>query len=385
MENTTPDLLCFSHLRWNFVFQRPQHIMTRFSEGMRVFYFEEPEFGSKENGKKITEVQKNLFVITPLIKQHLNGTSESKILEQLVQEVLMDYNIKNYWCWYYTPMAVNFTHTLNPELIIYDCMDELSAFRFAPLCLHMLEQTLLSVADIVFTGGHHLFELKRKVRDWNIFPFPSSIDKEHFGKARKVTVEPPDQKDIPKPRIGFFGVLDERLNIQLLDEIAAAKPEWNFILLGPVVKITMADLPKSPNIHYPGMKNYNELPDYIAGWDVAILPFALNESTKYTSPTKTPEYLAAGKPVVSTSIRDVVKTYGEKGHVHIADDAQNFIDAIEWELGNVDSLKERIAKSDKFLSTMSWNKTWIEMISLIIKIREKKTFSSRGREEQEYV
>ena len=190
-------------------------------------------------------------------------------------------------------------------------MDELSAFKFAPPQLREAETALFNAADIVFTGGHSLYQAKKHLHH-NIYPFPSSIEKEHFSKARIHNQEPPDQQHIPHPRLGFFGVLDERFDIELIREAAIRKPEWNFILLGPVVKINHDDLPRLSNIYYPGGKTYNELPAYISGWDIALVPFALNESTKYISPTKTPEYLAAGKPVISTAITDVVKPYGEE-------------------------------------------------------------------------
>ncbi len=175
-----------------------------------------------------------------------------------------------------------------------------------------------------------LYEAKRKQHS-NVYLFPSSIDALHFGKARSRTRvrEPLDQQKISHPRIGFFGVLDERLDRELLREAAALRPDWQFVMIGPVVKIRHEDLPQMPNIHYLGQKSYDELPAYIAGWDLAMIPFANNESTRFISPTKTPEYLAAGKPVISTSIRDVVRTYGSTGLIHIADQPQEFVTAMD--------------------------------------------------------
>jgi UDP-galactopyranose mutase len=262
-------------------------------------------------------------------------------------------------------MALKFSQHLEPKLLLYDCMDELSAFRFAPAELKQLEAILFSKADLVFTGGHHLYEAKQYLHN-NIHPFPSSIDKEHFEKARTSAYEPADQADIAFPRIGFYGVIDERFNMPLLKELASRNKEWQFILLGPVVKIDPATLPRMDNIHFPGGKKYDELPHYLAGWDLAMMPFALNESTKYISPTKTPEFLAGGKQVVSTSIRDVIKPYGDLGLVEIADTVNEFEEAIEKLLNRSDEeKKDWLIKVDQFLSGISWDKTFEQMVHQI--------------------
>ena len=265
--------------------------------------------------------------------------------------------------WYYSPMALSYSNHLYPELTIYDCMDELSAFKFAPPELKEMETHLLSRADLVFTGGYSLYEAK-KMFHHNIYPFPSSIDKSHFSKARHFVKDPEDQKAIPHPRFGFYGVIDERFHISLIDELSTLRPDWHFVLLGPVIKIDPASLPRKNNIHYTGGKHYNELPSYLSGWDVAILPFELNEATKYISPTKTPEYLAGGKPVISTSIADVVTPYGKQGLVYIADTAEQFIEAAEKIFSNKNKA-EWNKKVDDFLANISWNKTWGKMCELI--------------------
>jgi glycosyltransferase involved in cell wall biosynthesis len=209
-------------------------------------------------------------------------------------------------------------------------------------------------ADVVFTGGHSLWEAKRR-HHANIHAVPSSVDVAHFAAARQPLPEPADQAAIPGPRLGFFGVIDERFDIQLLSELAARRPDWSLVLVGPVVKIDPATLPRLPNIHYLGAKPYGELPSYLSGWDVALMPFALNESTRFISPTKTPEYLAGGRPVVSTPIRDVIKGYGDSGVVSIAATPQGFIEAIEAALRIAPEAVERLA--DQVLDGMSWDKT----------------------------
>jgi UDP-galactopyranose mutase len=207
-----------------------------------------------------------------------------------------------------------------------------------------------------------LYEVKRE-QHGSVYCFPSSIDVKHFARALQGDDEPSDQAAIPHPRVGFFGVIDERTDIDLLRRIAELRPEWQFVMIGPVVKISEDDLPRRANIHYLGGKTYDELPAYIAGWDVAMMPFALNDSTRFISPTKTPEYLAAGCPVVSTPIRDVVRPYGEAGLVHIASTAEQFVEAIRRSLD--EDAKERRAKVNEFLSTMSWDKTYEAMSELI--------------------
>jgi UDP-galactopyranose mutase len=261
-------------------------------------------------------------------------------------------------------MALDFTRNLKPLAVIYDCMDELSAFKGAPTCLALRERELFQMADLVFTGGQTLYEAKRDQHS-SVYAFPSSIDREHFMQARAAVEDPADQRDIPHPRLGFFGVVDERFDVALLDEASRLRPDWHFVIIGPVVKIDPDTLPKRENIHYLGGKSYEDLPAYISGWDVALLLFAQNESTRFISPTKTPEYLAAGKPVVSTPIRDVVYPYGQMGLVRIAKDAREFVAAADDLLQSEANRKPWLANVDEFLAQMSWDETWARMSRLI--------------------
>jgi UDP-galactopyranose mutase len=286
----------------------------------------------------------------------------------LLDDLLSECQIKDYVLWYYTPMARSFTRHLQPTAIVFDCMDELSLFKHAPKELVENEAELMQKADVVFTGGQSLYEAK-KDRHPNIHAFPSSIDYLHFAQARRIAKskhEPEDQRDIPHPRMGFYGVIDERFDIELMRGMAEARPDWSFVLIGPTAKIDPNDLPKNNNIYHLGPKSYQELPVYLAGWDVAMMPFAKNDSTKFISPTKTPEFLAAGKPVVSTSIQDVVRPYGELGLVKIADEVATFIKAAAEcgmdERALPDNWLETV---DQFLSKNSWDRTWSRMEQLI--------------------
>lgn len=360
-----PDLVCFAHLHWDFVWQRPQHLLSRFAQHGRVFYVEDPFVHPDQivPHLEIKERQNNLKVVVPHLPANLNTESSELIQEALLAHFFVAQKIEQYVFWYYTPMSLGRSRIFRPVLTVYDCMDELAAFKFAPTELRSREQELLQKADLVFTGGLTLYEAKSQ-QHADAHAFPSSIDKQHFGQARQPGPDPADQAAIVHPRIGFFGVVDERLDIQLLSELATSHPEWQFIIIGPVVKISPADLPQNKNIHYLGSKEYKELPAYLRGWDVATLLFADNESTKFISPTKTPEYLAAGKPVVSTPIRDVVRPYGELNLVHIAADAPAFGAAITKALTQRTDADWR-RRTDEYLATISWDLTWQHMVSLM--------------------
>jgi hypothetical protein len=359
------DLICFSHLRWHFVYQRPQHLMSRAAKTARVFYFEEPVFTPLPDQLRIEVDHINgVTVVTPeLTRSDFSGQTEVEHfdirMKKLVDQLILQYGITEFVAWYYAPMALSFTGHLEPQAIVYDCMDELSAFKFAPAELVEYEKKLMSRADIVFTGGHRLYQAKKAFHQ-NIFPFPSAIDKSFFYPARTKLVEAPDQISIPHPRLGFFGVIDERFDIDLVRRMADLKPGWQFIFIGPVVKIEESALPQNKNIHYLGMKDYKDLPPYISGWDLCIMPFAINASTEFISPTKTPEFLAAGKRVISTPIHDVVNPYGTEGLVGIAETAEKFIEIAEHDLRQkTDPLW--LGKVDQYLSTISWDKTWKDM------------------------
>lgn len=359
------DLLCLSHLRWNFVYQRPQHLLSRCAQKRRVFFFEEPIFGPNETERiEISNPVHGVWVVVPHLPEGLSEAEINAVQKRLIDSLLSEYQVQQYICWYYTPMALGFTQHLKPLATVYDCMDELSAFKGASPVLKEREAELFRRADMVFTGGQSLYEAKRNQHS-NVYAFPSSVEVPHFAQARQITEDPADQANIPHPRLGFYGVIDERMDIELLGAIAQARPDWHLVIIGPVVKIDPATLPQQENIHYLGGKDYKELPHYLAGWDLAMLPFARNESTRFISPTKTPEYLAAGKPVVSTSIRDVVRPYGHQGMVRIADTAEDFIAAAETAMREDTAASGWLNRVDAFLEQISWDRTWASMLKLI--------------------
>ena len=371
------DLLCFSHLRWDFVFQRPQQLLTRCAKMRRVFYVEEPQFDEPAPRLEVRLESSGVHVVVPHLPA---GWSDAEVVEQqgaLLRELYECYAIRDHVQWLYTPMALPVAEQLPaPLACVYDCMDELSAFKNAPAALLTLEAALFQKADLVLTGGQALFEAKRHLHH-NIHAFPSSVDCQHFAQARVPQPDPTDQANIPHPRLGFFGVIDERMDLALLEGVARLRPDWQLVMLGPVVKIDESDLPRLDNIHYLGGKSYTDLPRYIAGWDVALMPFAKNESTRFISPTKTPEYLAAGKPVVSTSIREVVRPYSVQGLAHIADTPEDFVAACESSLG--EPVERRLRRADAFLSRGSWDRTWLAMDELMQRAVDRAQLRNSGQ------
>ncbi|MBD3581275.1 glycosyltransferase [Flavobacterium selenitireducens] len=353
------DMVVFCHLRWQFVYQRPQHIISRFSKSMKILMVEEPVgFNNEDEATAIfTEVNPNLHILQPKVRDI-----------EAIAEVLKDY-VKNGSIpvgWFYSAAFSPLLSALKFDTVVYDCMDELALFKDAPQLIIDQEKYLLSNADIVFTGGKSLFESKREMHD-NVYCFPSSVDEAHFATALNGIEIPADISNLPKPVVGYFGVIDERIDLEMIAETARKMPEVSFVMIGPLAKISQHDLPKEANIHYTGMKSYVELPNYLKGFDIAMMPFALNDATKFISPTKTLEYMAAGKAIISTRITDVLRDYSEC--VKFADDADEFSKHISNLLATQDQLST-ISQYREILDNTSWDATVAKMQSII------KTFAS---------
>jgi UDP-galactopyranose mutase len=356
-------LICFSHLRWDFVFQRPQHLMGRFAATREVIYFEEQmETGEGETPSlRLRNDPSGVVIATPHLPRNLAHNRRDETVAGLLDGLLRERKIARPVLWYYTPMMLPVSRHIEPSAVVYDCMDELANFRFAPPALRPLEQELIATADVIFTGGYSLYEAKQTLHA-NIHPFPSSVDRAHFATARTAP-----RATVPgRPVLGFYGVIDERMDLDLIAAVADARPDWTIVMVGPIVKISPDDLPVRANIQYPGGADYDDLPAHLARWDVALMPFAINDSTRFISPTKTPEYLSAGKPVVSTPIRDVVRHYGALNAVGIADTPQAFVAACEAALALAsDRDGAWLADSDAALADLSWDQTHIRMSALI--------------------
>lgn len=338
--------------------------MSRFAKEKQVIFWEEPIIDENVKPHLVTRGI-NPEIVTPVLKKNCN-----RVLSKLLANFLDSRNIDQPdIVWYYSPVMLKFTAFLEPKCIIYDCMDELSLFKNPPSGLLDCESVLLKEADLVFTGGHSLYIEKQKKRHRHIFPFPSSVDKEHFRKAEGIsTVFPSDQYCLSWPRVGYAGVIDERLDLDLIQSVAEARPDYNFIFIGPTAKIDKNDLPQANNIHYLGQKKYEELPDYMSGWNVCWMPFALNDATKFISPTKTPEYLASGRAVVSTAVPDVVYGYSGLDCVFIGD-KNNIPELIDKAMTSL------CFDAERKLHSMSWDKTYQKMSGLISKIQTCKSMT----------
>lgn len=374
----TSDLLVFSRLQWDFVVQRPQHLLSRFAKFRRVFFIEEPVFECHgEPELRVNRDRTGVNVVVPRLPSRLKTEGAEVCLESLLQEFVEAENVEDYTSWYDTPMAMEFSRRLNPVVTVYDCMDELSHFCADPSIWMRNEAELMAKADLVFVGGRSLYEAKKHLHG-NIFAFPGGIDISHFARARKAVIDPPDQAAIPRPRLGHFGVIDERIDLELIARAACLRPDWNWVMIGPLSKVEQSELPIEKNIFYLGKKDYEKLPEYVAGWDAAVMPFVHGEVTRFISPTETPECLAAGRSVVSTSISDVVDPYGHERLVRIADSPEKFVEALEAAMLETRSAG-RLARIDRFLAARSWDETWRRMALLEAEARRRREFPRARR------
>lgn len=371
-----PDLVVFSHLRWGFVHQRPQHLLTRLAGRWRIFFIEEPV--PTEGAAFIEErpVGPHLTVLVPHTPVAMPGFHDDQlaVLQPLVAAWLDARRVLRPVVWLYTPMALPLAQPLNPSCVVYDCMDELSAFKGAPKQLRQRETALMKRAAVVFTGGPSLFDAKRHLHP-SVHCIPSSVDARHYAPASLVAGGDEDQAvqalqgAIAGPRLGYFGVIDERLDLSLVERVAEHNPAWQLVMVGPVVKIDPQSLPRRSNIHWLGMQSYERLPYFLAGWDVALMPFALNEATRFISPTKTLEYMAGGKPVVSTAVKDVITLYGSA--VEVAHSAEQFVSACEQLL--VATPSEQAARGlemEALVASSSWERSARTIDSLMSASRQ---------------
>jgi UDP-galactopyranose mutase len=358
---SAPTIVVFCHLRWDFVFQRPQHLLTRLAQHFNILVVEEPIHHEGGDFLKKTVVADNITICQPHTACAEWGFHDEQISH--VQPLLVDLVPEGVRpiVWFYTPMALPLLQGLDPSLIVYDCMDELSAFKNPPKQLLQRESALLGMADVVFTGGPSLYEAKR-TRHHNAFCFPSSVEAAHFGQALDRSISHPKQAQLARPRLGFYGVIDERFDVDMLRAIADARPEWQLVMVGPVVKIDPAHLPRNENIHYMGQAGYPELPSYLAGWDVCLMPFAMNDSTKFISPTKVLEYMAAELPIVSTPVK---VPYGHV--VAIASTAEEFIAACDAALAMTpEQTADMIAVQREIVANTSWDRTASAMQDILL-------------------
>lgn len=397
MADAPIDLVCLSHLWWTWVWQRPQHLMSRLAQQREVVWVEEPriEIGPPADEFVVTQERPHIRVARYVLSSDA-ATFRQRFREMLVRTGVQSLEVppdmrEASWLftspaqeqlerhaveyvasrrrrplvvWVYTPLVLSLVEQLQPDLVVYDVMDELSAFKFAPAQLPQLEHALLERADLVFTGGPSLFEARRE-RHPDVHLFASGVEQQHFAQALSSDLAIPQAvRDLPHPMIGFFGVIDERIDLALLRRAAELRPDWSWVMVGPVIKIEQHELPSAPNIHYLGMQAYADLPAYLKAFDVAMLPFALNEATRFISPTKTLEYMAAHKPIVSTPIADVVSLYGSV--VRKAETPEQLVAAAEQALGEgTQARTERAERENHLLAEHAWDRIANKMQELI--------------------
>jgi glycosyltransferase involved in cell wall biosynthesis len=340
------DMVVFCHLRWEFVYQRPQHLISRLALKRRVLFIEEPVPFSpgEQNTANVLHVSENLTVLQPQV----NSIADIKnILPLYISKRSAEIG------WFYSAAFECLLPEFSFNTIVYDCMDELSLFKNAPVALIEQEKKLLSKAGIVFTGGKSLFESKTKLHA-NVHCFPSSVEQEHFSKSLNGISVPEDIAAIPQPIVGYYGVIDERIDLPLLQQVAMQNPAISFVMIGPLAKIQEEELPRAQNIYYLGMKSYKDLPNYLKAFRIAMMPFAMNESTRFISPTKTLEYMAANKPIISTPVYDVVRDYSHC--VNIVKDAGSFTKTLKLLLSEMKTNSFN-KKYEKVLSDTSWDAT----------------------------
>ena len=394
------DIVCLSHIWWDFVWQRPQHVISRLAGRHRVLWVDEPmiEVGATHEAFEVTEVSPNLRLGRLVLlsdpetfRRRLDETRdrsgghpfevsnsleraslmfESRFQERLEREVVAQVAA---WrrrgnplvLWLYTPVVVRFIDLLAPDLVVYDVMDDLASFRFAPERLVAQERGLMERADLVFAGGPSLHEARRSRRP-DVHLFPSGVDREHFAAALDPHLPVPEpMRALGRPLIGYFGVIDERIDFDLLAAVAGSRPDWSVVMIGPLLKVHEDRLPRLPNLHFLGKREYAELPSHLKAFDVAMMPFAINEATRSISPTKTLEYLAAHRPVVSTPIRDVAVLYGSV--VRFCATPQQFLEQVEGALHESPAERnERIARGDALLEACSWDRIVQEMDGLVV-------------------
>ncbi len=364
------DLIVYSHLRWDHVTQRPQHLISRISKHRKTIFVEEAIVDPKYKAPhaKLIVQSNNLWVYKSFFPRKYSSKKFAEILAKNLRKLKFS---PRPITWYYSAAYVDLDLYIPSSLVIYDCMDELSAFNGAPKELINQEKKLLNIADVVFTGGKSLFEAKKKFNN-QTFCFPSSVEAKHFEKALYMTTKLPKPiKNIPHPIVGYYGVIDERINYDLLEKIAKTNPHISFVMIGPTAKIDPHQLPQVANLYFLGQQPYQDLPGYLKAFDIAMMPFAINSATKFISPTKTLEYMAADKPIISTPIFDVKRDYSHV--VQIIENSKQFSKSIEYFLNEkkADRNKRSIAQR-KIIESTSWDKTAKSMQEIFLQVLNQK-------------
>ncbi len=354
-------LIVHSHLCWDWVWQRPQQFLSRLSRRHEVLFVEGPVSVSGLEASYSTRRHfsnfPNITVFQTFIPDgrwhdgHWVDGERHRLLREALAGPLKG-RFDGAVQWFYDPMAVTaFAGRMNESAIVYDCMDELSQFKGAPPALVERERDLLRVADVVFAGGRKMHESKSRFNA-NCHFYGCGVDVEHFGRARDAkTSVPDDMAALSGPTLGYFGVVDERLDYELLAKLADADPDWNIVMVGPMTKIDPAIVPQRPNLHWLGGREYSRLPAYAKGFDVCLMPFARNEATEYINPTKALEYMATARPIVSSDVPDVVSNFSSV--VGIARSHDEFIALCRTALQSPD--QQAVARGVQMAEDNTWD------------------------------
>ncbi|XHR27713.1 MAG: glycosyltransferase [Chthoniobacteraceae bacterium] len=354
-------LIVHSHLSWDWVWQRPQQFLSRLSARHRVLFLEGPypDEGVAEPCAILSEVPQypNVTLLRSLMpaRRWMDGAWVDAERFRLVEALLsgpLGEEFRDPVQWFYDPMAVTaFAGRLGEIAVVYDCMDELSQFKGAPAELVKRERELLALADVVFAGGPKIHEAKSALHS-NCHSFGCGVDEHHFGLARNGSaVLPEDIANLQGPVFGFFGVVDERMDYELVARIADSEPSWNLVMVGPRTKVEESVLPRRGNIHWLGGRAYAQLPHYASRFNVCLMPFAINAATEFINPTKALEYMATGRPIVSSAIEDVERQFSDVAHV--AQSHEEFIDLCRQALASPDP--ERIRQGIELAKLHSWD------------------------------
>jgi hypothetical protein len=366
-----PSLIVLSHVRWGAVWQRPQHLLTRLAGHFDVHVVEEPVFADSEPALMSATHQNGVEVLTPRTKEFASGWHDSQLnaVRPLLADFMLSRGLKEPLVWLTTPMALPLVADLEPRAVVYDCMEDLASASSVPPELAAREQALMALADVVLAGGPSLHAAREGLHP-NLHCVPNAVDAAHFapgnldGDDVESAVATELHRGMPHPRLGFFGTIDERLDLALVAAIADARPDWQIVMVGPVVTIAPASLPQRPNIRWVGPQRHEALPHLMSHWDVCLLPLALDETTRFASPANTLEYLAGGKPVVGTPVRDVVSLYGAV--VHIAEDSAQFVAAIEQLLAEPAPARAgRRARAQALVDAHSWDDAAASVAALL--------------------
>jgi glycosyltransferase involved in cell wall biosynthesis len=329
-DNDSYPIIVHCHLRWEGVWQRPQQFLSRLSQRHPILFIEGPILHDKNEAPTFELLPVAQYPNVTVMRTHFpasrfqNGAWVDAERLRLLKEAMNGPLKGRFECavqWFYDPMAAPcFIGKIGERAVVYDCMDELSQFKFAPPEIVAREKVLLASADVVFAGGRKMWLSKSRHND-NAHFYGCGVDVQHFAKARLAETElPADVANLKRPILGYFGVVDERLDYDLIAKLADADPNWQIVMVGPTAKVNPDDLPKRANIHWLGRREYAQLPNYTKAFDVCLMPFALNEATEYINPTKALEYMATGRPIVSTAVPDVVSNFSEAVNVAISQD-----------------------------------------------------------------